>query len=130
MSKVPHFDALHDGLAARFPGTPVGKLGNQAKKFHLHHAPNSICSQKVRTVLALTAQAYESHPLNIFEGVSYDPAYVRLRARIGRWSTRCANWTRLAAATGSDLFGDAVTMADLFWGVELIRLEDLGWSVL
>ena len=37
---------------------------------------------------------------------------------------------RLAASNGSYLFGDTVTMADLFWGVELIRLEDLGLSVL
>ena len=79
MSKDSHFDSLHDCLTVRFPGTPVGGQSGQAEKLHLYHAPNSICSQKVRIVLAQTGQAYESHLVNIFEGESYDPAYVRLR---------------------------------------------------
>jgi len=79
MSKDSRFDSLHDSLSARFPGNPAGGPGGQPEKLHLYHAPNSICSQKVRAVLAHTGQAYESHLLNIFEGESYDPAYVRLR---------------------------------------------------
>ncbi len=79
MSKDSHFNRLHDSLAARFPGKPVAGRSNQAEKLHLYHAPNSICSQKVRAVLAQIDQPYESHLVNIFEGENYDPAYVRLR---------------------------------------------------
>ena len=70
--------SLHALLAARFPGVPVGK-GDRRPRLHLYHAPNSICAQKVRAVLAQTGEAYVSHSLNIFRGESYDPAYVRLR---------------------------------------------------
>ncbi len=79
MSQTPPFDALNNSLAARFPGSRVEGQGGGTRQLHLYHAPNSICSQKVRAVLAQTQQAYVSHLLNIFEGESYDPAYVRLR---------------------------------------------------
>jgi 2,5-dichlorohydroquinone reductive dechlorinase len=46
---------------------------------HLYHAPNSICSQKVRAVLGFTGRRYRSHLIDIFEGQNYDPGYVRLR---------------------------------------------------
>lgn len=45
----------------------------------LFHAPNSICSQKVRSVLAHHGPAYVSHSVNLFEGQTYLPDYVRLR---------------------------------------------------
>lgn len=79
MSGDTRFDGLHHSLAARFSGVPVAGDGELPGSLHLYHAPNSICSQKVRAVLAQTGRAYESHLLNIFEGDSYDPAYVRLR---------------------------------------------------
>ncbi|GAB3114672.1 glutathione S-transferase family protein [Aestuariicella hydrocarbonica] len=47
---------------------------------HLFHAPNSICSQKVRVVLAALGQPYVSHQMNIPRGDTYVPDYVRLRA--------------------------------------------------
>ena len=75
---APDFRSLHPALAARFPGVPVGQA-DQEPRLHLYHAPNSICSQKVRAVLAQIGEPYVSHSLNIFGGESYDPAYVRLR---------------------------------------------------
>lgn len=48
-------------------------------RFELFHAPNSICSQKVRAVLAHHHISYRSQQVNIFEGQTYLPAYVRLR---------------------------------------------------
>lgn len=48
-------------------------------RFELFHAANSICSQKVRTVLAHHGQAYASHTVKLFLGQTYLPAYVRLR---------------------------------------------------
>lgn len=78
MSHASDFRSLHPALAARFPGVPVGRADGEPR-LHLYHAPNSICSQKVRAVLAQCGEAYVSHSLNIFGGESYDPAYVRLR---------------------------------------------------
>jgi 2,5-dichlorohydroquinone reductive dechlorinase len=48
-------------------------------RFALYHAANSICSQKVRVVLAQLKLSYSSHTLNIFAGETYLPSYVRLR---------------------------------------------------
>jgi 2,5-dichlorohydroquinone reductive dechlorinase len=47
--------------------------------FTLYHAANSICSQKVRAVLAELQLGYLSRTLNIFAGETYLPSYVRLR---------------------------------------------------
>ena len=50
-----------------------------APRFELFHAASSICSQKVRAVLAHHALPYVEHPLSIFLGQTYLPGYVRLR---------------------------------------------------
>lgn len=64
-------------LIGKFPGVMVGTTA--APHAHFFHAPNSICSQKVRAVLAYHQIPYSSHLLNIFAGDTYDPAYVRMR---------------------------------------------------
>ncbi len=69
------FATLTDPLFTRFPGGRIGDAGT----LHLFHAPNSICSQKVRAVLAHHGLPFWSHTLNIFEGETYAPEYVRLR---------------------------------------------------
>jgi glutathione S-transferase len=67
-------------LQHTFPGKVIA-LSEQAKPaLHLFHAANSICSQKIRVVLAAMQQPYTSHQLNIFRGETYDPNYVRLRS--------------------------------------------------
>ncbi len=53
--------------------------GKSPPRFALFHAANSICSQKVRAVLAHHALCYRSFSLNIFTGQTYLPDYVRLR---------------------------------------------------
>lgn len=58
---------------------PIGESEAGAPRFALFHAANSICSQKVRAVLAHHELAYVSHPLNLFAGQTYLPDYVRLR---------------------------------------------------
>ena len=68
---------LLDTLTKRFPGIPAEH--SDAPDLHLFHAPNSICSQKVRAVLAERGIDYSSHLLNIFAGDTYDPDYVRVR---------------------------------------------------
>lgn len=53
--------------------------GSDAPRFELFHGANSICSQKVRVVLAHHAIPYVSHAMQIFTGETYLPAHVRLR---------------------------------------------------
>ena len=48
-------------------------------ELELFHAANSICSQKVRSVLAQQQRAYASREMNIGSGDTYIPSYVRLR---------------------------------------------------
>ncbi len=74
MSK--HFSAKFDKLNARFPAQEV--FGEGAI-LHLYHAPNSVCSQKVRAVLFQQQRAFVSHLLNIFLGETYDAIYVEAR---------------------------------------------------
>lgn len=57
----------------------IGASADATPPLELFHAANSICSQKVRSVLAQHALAYISHQLNLFEGQTYLPDYVRLR---------------------------------------------------
>lgn len=61
------------------PGENIGAAATASPRFELFNAPNSICSQKVRTVLAHRSIPYRSQHVDIFEGETYLPAYVRLR---------------------------------------------------
>ena len=63
------------GDAGRIQGVATGG----APRYELFHAASSICSQKVRTILAHHEMAYTSHDLNMFVGQTYLPGYVRLR---------------------------------------------------
>lgn len=60
-------------------GEPAGPANGEPPRFELFHAANSICSQKVRTVLAHHDLPYRSHPVDLFRGETYLPGYVRLR---------------------------------------------------
>ena len=60
-------------------GTRLGPAGADTPRFELFSAAGSICSQKVRAVLAHHGLAYRSHSVNLFDGGTYLPAYVRLR---------------------------------------------------
>ncbi|WP_310533700.1 glutathione S-transferase family protein [Novosphingobium sp.] len=61
-------------------GQAALRIGGEATpRFALFHAPNSICSQKVRAVLAHHRIPYLSHSVNLFAGQTYLPEYVRLR---------------------------------------------------
>ena len=62
-------------------GGMIAQVGSEAPRFELFGAANSICSQKVRAVLAHHGLAYRSHSLNLFGGQTYVPAYVRMRLR-------------------------------------------------
>lgn len=62
------------------PGTLFGDGGNQPP-FELFNAANSICSQKVRSVLLHHGLPFLNHDINMFTGQTYLPGYVRLRMR-------------------------------------------------
>lgn len=61
------------------PPELIGRASGSKARFELFHAPNSICSQKVRAVLAHHDMAYMSHSMSIVAGETYLPDYVRLR---------------------------------------------------
>ena len=65
--------------ASQALGGGDGGAGDERPRFELFHAANSICSQKVRTVLAQHGLSYASHMVNLFQGQTYLPDYVRLR---------------------------------------------------
>lgn len=73
-------ERLNADLASRRPPSLVGE-GATTPRYVLYNAPNSICSQKVRVVLAAKGVPYESRSLNLFEGETYLPDYVRLRVK-------------------------------------------------
>lgn len=72
--------AMIAAIIARL-ATELGDGGRAAspQRFTLFHAANSICSQKVRAVLAHHRLDYDSHLLNIAAGQTYLPDHVRLR---------------------------------------------------
>lgn len=74
---------LHSNVIDLFPGQSVvnDESSDAPLTLHLYHAAKSICSQKVRVVLAATGQSYVAHSLDILAGDTYTPEYVRLRMR-------------------------------------------------
>lgn len=74
-------ESLFAGAVAALGDPPrlVGAQAGVAARFELFNAPNSICSQKVRAVLAHHEMPYLSHPMNLFTGQTYLPEYVRMR---------------------------------------------------
>ncbi len=60
------------------PGERIG-AGPFGARLELFHGANSICSQKVRAVLAHHGFGYTSYTMDMFAGQTYLPAYVRLR---------------------------------------------------
>lgn len=77
-------DSLSEKVAAASTaiasaGEVINANGGQSPRYELFHAANSICSQKVRCVLAQHRLPYASHSINMFIGQTYLPEYVRLR---------------------------------------------------
>jgi 2,5-dichlorohydroquinone reductive dechlorinase len=66
-------------VALNSQGERIGPAQPEVARFELFSAAASICSQKVRAVLAHHGQAYRSHSVDLFGGGTYLPAYVRLR---------------------------------------------------
>ncbi|MEM6681938.1 MAG: glutathione S-transferase family protein [Pseudomonadota bacterium] len=78
-----YVDAVNAYLVNSYTNVVVGADGAKPR-FELYHADLSLCSYKVRTVLAEKAAAYVSHALHImpigkFVPHNYRPEYVRLR---------------------------------------------------
>lgn len=60
-------------------GHGIATVTAQPPRYELFHGANSICSQKVRCVLAHHRLPYVGHSVNLFQGQTYLPSYVRLR---------------------------------------------------
>jgi 2,5-dichlorohydroquinone reductive dechlorinase len=92
-------------LALRSDGQAFGDSG-PSFRFELFHAAPSICAQKVRTVLMHHCVPFISHLINLFEGQSYLPDYVRLRMvgcdALGGTLASCHNGSTSTASTGCD----------------------------
>lgn len=59
--------------------TLIGDKSAGGSSLVLFHAAASVCSQKVRAVLAHHQIAYVSYPIDLFAGENYRPDYIRLR---------------------------------------------------
>ena len=87
------------------PGQRIGAANGKAR-YDLFHAANSICSHKVRVVLAQLEIPYRSHVLNIFAGQTFLPSHVRLRlmgcARSGLALVQAHTGSTAASSGGCD----------------------------
>lgn len=77
-------DAVNARLPNRYQNRLVGKQSNGAPRFELYHSAPSLCSHKVRSVLAEKGLTYVSHDMTIMPAgnyipTNYRPEYVRLR---------------------------------------------------
>lgn len=83
----PDLQTLVDGANAYLKNTYTNRVigpGSGKPRFEVYHADPSLCSYKVRTVLAEKGVTYMSHAMNImpankFVPHNYRPGYVRLR---------------------------------------------------
>ena len=66
---------LHIEMGLADTGSALG----ERPRYEFFHAANSICSQKVRAVLAWHGLAYRERTMRIAEGETYLPSHVRLR---------------------------------------------------
>ena len=74
-SLIAIVDDLRRSLQSREPA-PAER---STARYELFYHPNSICSQKVRAVLAYHHISYTARVVNIASGETYLPSYVRLR---------------------------------------------------
>lgn len=79
-------DAVNSRLQNKYTNKVIGGRNGQKPRFELYHAAPSLCSHKVRTVLAEKRVPYVSHDMNImpagnFIPENYRPDYVRLRLK-------------------------------------------------
>ncbi|MEM7280647.1 MAG: glutathione S-transferase N-terminal domain-containing protein, partial [Pseudomonadota bacterium] len=82
-------DAANTQLGNNSRHRNIGMAEGSQPRFELYHAAPSLCSHKVRTVLAEKAIPYRSHDLNIMPAgkavpENYRPTYVRMRLLGGR----------------------------------------------
>lgn len=106
-------------------GVRIGPDLQGAPRFELFSAANSICSQKVRAVLAHHGQTYRSHSVDLFGGQTYLPAYVRLRV-IGCDDIGSALVSRHSGSTSVSLGGgcDAAVVPTLIdWQTDEIVVD-------
>ena len=75
----PSLSSLVHDLHGEMGLADSGPADGERPRYELFHAANSICSQKVRAVLAWHGLAYRERTMRIAEGQTYLPSHVRLR---------------------------------------------------
>ena len=97
--------ALMDAVSDDLGEAPVS-VGppTLSPRYALYHAANSICSQKVRAVLAHHRIGYASHEMSIVAGQTYLPSYVRMRL-IGCANAELPLVTTHSGSTAASAFG-------------------------
>lgn len=105
-------------------GTAHGAVGSEHPRYELFHAASSICSQKVRAVLAHHGYPYVEHTLDIFLGQTYLPDYVRLRM-VGCEDYGGALVSRHAGSTAATAGGcdGAVVPTLIDWAEEAVIVD-------
>ena len=94
-------DAANKSLRNGYKNKVTGK---GTPRFELYHSAPSLCSHKVRTVLAEKEAAYVSHdmlimPMGKFIPQNYRPEYVRLRLRGAPGATMVSGYTGESSVT-------------------------------
>ncbi|MEM1414089.1 MAG: glutathione S-transferase [Myxococcota bacterium] len=91
-------------------------IGTSPPRYELYHFALSLCSQKVRLVLAETGADYAAHDINLSlpSLANYEPAYVRLRLE-GRGEAPLVSGYTGGSSTTTEGFDPAVvpTLVDL-----------------
>lgn len=72
---------VQGALKQRFPAELLNESPEKQPRYHFFHAANSVCSQKVRTLLFEAGEPFYSRKVDTFAGESCDPVYVRARAQ-------------------------------------------------
>lgn len=105
-------ERLADDAGRSIPASQLlvkGQAEGSAPRFELYHSTMSLCSQKVRSVLAFKAVPYTSYDLVIIchrdasgflhSADNYDPAYVRLRMAGSETPKYARGWTGVTAVS-------------------------------
>jgi 2,5-dichlorohydroquinone reductive dechlorinase len=97
-------DAANAGLTNKRRNMIVGTDGHTRPRFELYHSAPSLCSHKVRTILAEKQAAYFSHDMQIMPigkavPQNYRPAYVRMRLLGGEGKSFVSGYTGVSSVT-------------------------------
>lgn len=116
----PDGDSRPEGHQKRFPGIHARKISAIEKQLALVDTESELLEAYQSKILKETAAADFVH----------DAAAMRHAIGLAKDLIGDLGQTLLANGNGPWLFGERFTLADLFWGISLLRLEILGYAKL